>query len=402
MKIPEYETLSPELVERMQYEKATGTFEKLGFDESTAIRRYPPSRGKSSLLRSTFMQDTDKILYCPFYNRYADKTQVFPLYRNDDITRRGLHVQLVSRVARTIGAALNLNLNLIEAISLGHDIGHPPFAHSGEKYLDELSFSRSGRHFSHNIHSVRVLDGIFQYNMSLQTLIGIACHNGELLVDELHPKKLDSFGEFDALMRSCTEDRKHISELIPSTLEGCVVRFSDIIAYLGKDRQDADRAGFLSESAFGNSAIGSINAEIINNLEINIIENSYGKQYIRMDRRHFDAMISALHENYSMIYRPATAAARLDENIRPMMALLYDRFKEDLRTGNRRSPIFRHHIDYVNAAHYRRREPYEDTDPDQLVVDYLASMTDDYFIDIFGRLFPDRRYTVNYRGYFDD
>ena len=296
MKIPEYETLSPELVERMQYEKATGTFEKLGFDESTAIRRYPPSRGKSSLLRSTFMQDTDKILYCPFYNRYADKTQVFPLYRNDDITRRGLHVQLVSRVARTIGAALNLNLNLIDAISLGHDIGHPPFAHSGEKYLDELSFSRSGRHFSHNIHSVRVLDGIFQYNMSLQTLIGIACHNGELLVDELHPKKLDSFGEFDALMRSCTEDRKHISELIPSTLEGCVVRFSDIIAYLGKDRQDADRAGFLSESAFGNSAIGSINAEIINNLEINIIENSYGKPYIRMDRRHFDAMISALHE----------------------------------------------------------------------------------------------------------
>ena len=75
MKIPEYETLSPELVERMQYEKATGTFEKLGFDESTAIRRYPPSRGKSSLLRSTFMQDTDKILYCPFYNRYADTVE---------------------------------------------------------------------------------------------------------------------------------------------------------------------------------------------------------------------------------------------------------------------------------------------------------------------------------------
>lgn len=400
--MPNYEMLSEELSQRMNREKNDGSYLKLGFDESTAIRRYPPNSRKSTLLRSAFVQDTDKILYCPFYNRYADKTQVFPLFRNDDISRRGLHVQLVSRIARTIGAALNLNLNLIEAISLGHDIGHPPFAHSGEKYLDELFYSHAGLHFSHNIHSVRVLDGIFQYNMSLQTLIGIACHNGELAFDEYHPQPLDSFAEFDALMKSCVEDKKNISRLIPSTLEGCVVRFSDIIAYLGKDRQDADRAGFLPESSFKKSHIGSINSEIINNLEINLIENSYGKPYIKMDRQHFDAMITVLHENYSMIYHPVTSEAGLDENIRPMMSEMYDKLLDDLLREDRSSPIFTHHIDYVSAAHYKRAKPYIETEPNQLVVDFIASMTDDYFIDLYNKLFPGHRYTIKYKGYFDD
>lgn len=399
--MPHYETLSEELTAKMNSDLAAGIRTGYAFDESTAIRRYPPSSVKSSLLRSAFVQDTDKILYCPFYNRYADKTQVFPLYRNDDITRRGLHVQLVSRISRTIGAALGLNLNLIEAISLGHDIGHPPFAHSGEKYLDELLYAHKGLHFSHNIHSVRVLDGIFQYNMSLQTLIGIACHNGELAFDEYHPQPLDSFEEFDALIKSCGEDKANIAKLVPSTLEGCVVRFADIIAYIGKDRQDADRVGFLPESHFKRSAIGSINAELINNLEINIIENSYGKPYIKMDKEHFDGMITVVRENYADIYHPVTAEAHLEENIRPMMAEMYDKLLYDLSVGDRTSPIFTHHIDYVNAAHYKRRRPYEETEHNQLVVDYIASMTDDYFIDLYNRLFPGHKYTINYKGYFD-
>ena len=399
--MPDYELLSPGLVARMKREKADGTYTDFSFDESTAIRRYPSTRVKPALLRSTFVQDTDKILYCPFYNRYTDKTQVFPLYRNDDISRRGLHVQLVSRIARTIGAALNLNLNLIEAISLGHDIGHPPFAHSGEKYLDELWFKHCGKHFLHNIHSVRVLDGIFQYNMSLQTLIGIACHNGELAYDELHPSTLDNFEDFDALIKSCIEDKSNVSKLIPSTLEGCVVRFADIIAYIGKDRQDAGRAGFLSESAFEKTPIGSINAELINNLEINIIENSYGMPYIKMDRKHFDAMIAVVRENYKKIYHPATAAAGLDENIKPMMADLYDRFLDDLKRGDRSSPVYTHHIDYINRSYYRRRSPYEESDPDQIVVDFIASMTDDFFIDTYNRLFPGHKYSINYKGYYD-
>ncbi|MBO7375508.1 MAG: HD domain-containing protein [Clostridia bacterium] len=394
-----YETIPKELAERMRYEKETGTFARLAFDESAAIRRQTSSR--SSALRSPFVQDCDKILYCPFFNRYSDKTQVFPLYKNDDVSRRILHVLLVSRIARTIGSALNLNLNLIEAISLGHDIGHPPFAHSGEKYLDEIVYGRTGRRFSHNIHSVRVLDGIFPYNISLQTLIGIACHNGEVTHDEYHPSSLSSFDEFDELMEKCSSDRKYFSELIPSTLEGCVVRFADVIAYLGKDRQDADRCGFLSEEVFEGDGIGTINAEIVNNLEVNIITNSYGKPYIKMDLEHYRAMINARRDNYRLIYHPVTAAAGLDANVRPMMFRMYEKLYSDLVNENRSSPVFTQHIAYVNSSHYRRRRPYTSDPPDRIVTDYIASMTDDYFIDLYSYLFPDDRIEIRYRGYFE-
>ena len=136
-------------------------------------------------------------MHCPYYNRYADKTQVFSFYKNDDITRRALHVQLVSRIARTIGKALNLNLDLIEAIALGHDIGHTPFGHAGEDFLDEIYRSNTGRRFSHNIHSVRVMDKIFPLNVSLQTLSGIAAHDGEMELAEYYPKSITDFNEFD-------------------------------------------------------------------------------------------------------------------------------------------------------------------------------------------------------------
>ena len=138
------EQLSDALVKRMEYEKDTATFINVGFDNSAAYRR-DESSDKSSIWRTPFIRDCDKILHCPFYSRYADKTQVYSLWKNDDITRRFLHVQFVSRIARTIGGALNLNQELIESIALGHDIGHPAFAHSGEKYLDEYSDSSTER-----------------------------------------------------------------------------------------------------------------------------------------------------------------------------------------------------------------------------------------------------------------
>lgn len=146
--------------------------------EDRAIRR-DPAHDKANLWRPAFVRDAEKILHCPYYNRYGDKTQVFSLYKNDDITRRALHVQLVSRIARNIGRMLGLDTDLIEAIALGHDIGHTPFGHAGEKFLDIICQEKLGVHFLHNVHSVRVLDEIFKYNISLQTLDGILCHNGE-------------------------------------------------------------------------------------------------------------------------------------------------------------------------------------------------------------------------------
>ncbi len=395
-----YKYLSKELSDRIESDRVSGNPPKTAFDENHVLRR-DKNRDNATILRTAFIRDIDKIMHCPYYNRYADKTQVFSLYKYDDITRRGLHVQLVSRIARTIGKALSLNLDLIEAIALGHDIGHTPFGHAGEEFLDELYYSHAGRHFSHNIHSIRVLDGIFPYNISLQTLNGIASHDGEMELSEYHPKPLNSFEEFDRLIEECYIDKSNVKKLIPCTLEGCVVRISDIIAYLGKDRQDAEKTKIADTEKFDNGTIGRHNAEMIRNLTVNIVENSYGKPYIKMDDDHFKALKQAKADNYAMIYKTKEVKTVLSEVIRPMMFEIYEKLLDDLINSNKSSPIFKHHIDYVNKAHYARSTPYEQNEPNQIVVDYIASMTDDYFIDLYRYLFPNGQYTVEYNGYFD-
>ncbi len=394
------EKLSAGLSQRIEHEKTNHTYADLAFPDSMVIRRQG-FQAPTPVWRPNFARDIDRILYSPYYNRYTDKTQVFSLMKNDDITRRSLHVQLVSRIARTIGRALNLNLDLIEAIALGHDIGHTPFAHAGEVYLNELYNKHTGRFFNHNIHSVRVLDQIFPMNLSLQTLVGIAGHNGEIELKEYRPVPMESFEKFDQEIEKCYQLPGYANKIQPSTLEGNVVRISDIIAYLGRDRQDATRVQMLEKNAFAGSDIGTINSEIINNLVVNIIENSYGKPYIKLDERHFQALQTSKRENYAMIYESEAGRAKLDLTVRPMMAQIYERLLEDLKTGNHASPIFTHHIDYVNQSHYTRSVPYEATEPNQLVVDYIASMTDDYFIDLHHYLFPESSFKVEYKGYFD-
>jgi dGTPase len=400
--MPKYEKLSQGTTDAIRLAKETGVYRDISFHDDMVIRRRNLSKDTATVWRPTFVHDVDKILHCPFYNRYADKTQVFSLCKNDDITRRSLHVQLVSRIARTIGAALHLNLDLIEAIALGHDIGHPPFAHNGEMYLDELYLKHAGKHFYHNVQSVRVLDGIFPYNISLQTLGGILTHNGELLCEEYHVEHISGFEEFDKIIEKCYESKEFTAKLMPNTLEGIVVRISDVIAYLGKDRQDASRAKIVEESVFYNEEIGSINAEIINNLVVNIIENSYGKDYIKLDARHFKALKESQKDNYELIYYNAARAAKLSTTVRPMMEEIYGQLLDDLKANNRTSPIFRHHIDYINSIHYKRETSYESSDPNQIVVDYIASMTDDYLIDLHAYMFPNSDLCVEYKGYFDN
>lgn len=395
-----YEKLSDEISGKIESDRQKVFISNVAFDENNIIRRYN-DRDKANIIRTAFIRDIDKIIHCPYYNRYADKTQVFSFYKNDDITHRSLHVQLVSRIARTIGKALNLNLDLIEAIALGHDIGHTPFGHAGESFLDEIYFSHTGRHFSHNIHSVRVLDKIFPYNISLQTLNGIASHDGEMELCEYHPQPLENFEDFDNQIEDCYIDKKNVRKLVPATLEGCVMRISDIIAYLGKDRQDAERAHIVENKEFDNGAIGTYNAEIINNLIVNIIENSYGKPYIKMDEEHFEALKKAKNDNYELIYKNDSVKDDMYSVVKPMMSEMYEKLLEDLVSNNTDSPIFTHHIDYINKAHYKRDIPYEQTEPNQIVVDYIASMTDDYFIELYHHLFPNSDKKIEYKGYFD-
>ncbi len=394
-----YESLSSEMVERIENDRKNGTLPQFGFDDANVIRR-DNTRDKATVIRPCFIRDIDKIMHCPYYNRYTDKTQVFSFYKNDDITRRALHVQLVSRIARTIGRVLNLNLELIEAIALGHDIGHTPFGHAGEAFLDELLCENTGRHFSHNIHSVRVLDSMFPYNISLQTLNGISAHDGEMELSEYRPLSLTSFDEFDKQMEGCYRNKANVKKLCPATLEGCVMRISDIIAYLGKDRQDAMRADILSLD-FEDGAIGQNNAQIINNLIVNIVENSYGKPYIKMDDLHFEALKKAKADNYEQIYKNDAVNGVLQDTVKPMMHDVYNRLLSDLKGGNKHSPIFDHHIDFINSSYYKHDLPYEQTEPNQIVVDYIASMTDDYFIDLYNHLFPSSSIKIEYKGYFD-
>ncbi len=395
-----YERLSDNISKQIENDRRNDNLSAFGFDEENALRRNN-ERDKASAIRTAFIRDTDKIIHCPYFNRYADKTQVFSFYKNDDISHRILHVQLVSRIARTIGKALCLNLDLIEAIALGHDIGHTPFGHEGEEFLDELLFTHTGRHFSHNIQSVRVLDKIFPYNITLQTLNGIAAHDGEMELSEYHPKPLESFEEFDRQIEACFADKRNVRKLVPATLEGCVMRISDIIAYLGKDRQDAERAHIVSNAEFEGGAIGSYNAEIINNLIVNIVENSYKKPYIKMDDKHFAALKKAKSDNYELIYKNDSVKSAMRETVKPMMARVYERLLSDLENENSASPIFTHHISFVNKAHYKRDIPYEETEPNQLVTDYIASMTDDYFVDLYSYLFPNDKLQIEYKGYFE-
>ncbi len=399
--MPKYEQLSLEVSERIKEDIEKGTRPNFAAKNEKAIRRDNGS-DIASVWRPAYARDVDKIMHSPFYNRYADKTQVFSFYKNDDITRRALHVQFVSRIARSIGSALNLNLDLIEAISLGHDIGHTPFGHAGEKFISSIYHAETGRYFNHNVHSVRVLDGIFQLNITLDTLNGIITHNGEMELDEYRPSPMDNFEDFDVMVENCYVDERNIAKIIPSTLEGCVVRICDIIAYLGKDRQDAMKANFGYFTSLGDNKIGTINPEIINNLEVNIIENSYGKPYIKLDEEHYQAMKEIKKKNYEEIYFQDKITKVLEQNVNPMMQKLYYKLLSDLKNGDKNSPIFKHHIDFISASRYAPKIPYIENEKNQIVVDYMASMTDDYCTELFEYLFPNAPYKINYHGYFED
>ena len=392
-----YDQLSDELQERI----CQSVTDKNILND-TSIRR-DSNHDKANLWRPAYVRDVEKIMHSPYYNRYADKTQVFSLYKNDDISHRAYHVQLVSRIARNIGRMLNLDLDLIEAIALGHDIGHTPFGHAGERFLNELYYNNTGRYFNHNVHSVRVLDKIFNLNISLQTLDGILCHNGEFECKEYRPSVLTNFEEFDKKVEQCYIDKNAIKKLIPSTLEGCVVRICDIIAYVGKDRQDAVKTNIIpSEDIFKESPIGKYNAVIINNMIVNIVENSYGKDYIMLDDEHFQALSQSKIDNFTYIYNSDAMAEKYDEIIKPMFLKIYNRLLDDIINKNKNSVIYKHHIDFINKANrFNASDDYSNTEPNQIAVDFIASMTDDYFIDLYEYLF-DEHNTVQYISYFND
>ena len=326
-------------------------------------------------IRGEYFRDIDRIIHCLSYTRYIDKTQVFSINDNDNISKRIIHVTLVSKIARTISRALNLNEDLTEAIALGHDLGHVPFGHVGEKFLNNVSLKYTNNYFLHNIQSVRTLMTLENKNLTIQTLDGIMCHNGEFELQKYYPRK-KSKEDFLSEYENCLKDIYVQEHLIPMTLEGCVVRISDMIGYLGRDIEDAIRLNLLKTDDIPEEItkiLGKSNKEIINTIILDIIKNSYGKNYILLSDKVYNAIKNLKKFNYENIYNKANSKERLKE-IENMFNIVFEYYLNDLNNKNINSNIYKYFLNNMN------KEYVKNTTNPIIVIDYIAGMTDDFFI----------------------
>jgi dGTPase len=352
----------------------------------SAIRRRPESRES---YRQPFAQDADRILHSRAYTRYIDKTQVFSLVDNDHITHRVLHVQMVSRIARTVARFLGLNEDLVEAIALGHDIGHPPFGHEGENILSKLCRDNGLPSFQHNIQSIQFLDRFERkgmgWNLTLQVLDGILCHDGEVH----NPRLVSDRGkDFDAFDREAElKARVPGTSLVPMTLEGCVVRLSDTIAYIGRDIEDAIELGLIDRNeipAECGERLGISNGTIVHTLVTDLVGHS---QHVRRVGQEYDAqfdyvgfspevaeaMFDLKKFNYDRIYRNPAFKPDFDK-IHRCYEELFGHYLRQLEGAGSGSEAGRDFLQSM-PGEYLASHP-----PAAVVRDYIAGMTDDFFL----------------------
>lgn len=328
--------------------------------------------------RTPFFRDADRIIYSLSYTRYIDKTQVYSFKENDHISKRIVHVQFVSKIARTIGRALRLNVDLIEAIGLGHDIGHTPLGHTGESFLNEISRRELDEYFCHNVQSMRTYLSIENNgkgsNLTIQTLDGILCHNGEVLLQKYEPIKKSKDDVIDQY-NNCYKDKKY-NNIMPMTLEGCVVRISDIIAYIGRDLEDAINLGLLKRSDIPEeitSVLGNTNRQIVNSIVTDIIINSINKPYIMLSNEVYNAVEKLKDFNYKNIYYKSLNEEE-HKLYKDKMNELYQKYVNDIENENFDSEIFKVFLNNQN------NEYNMNTKTKRKVLDFIAGMTDDFFL----------------------
>lgn len=329
-------------------------------------------------IRTPFFRDVDRIIHAYSYTRYADKTQVYSYKNNDHISKRMTHVQLVSKVARTIGRGLGLNTDLIEAIALGHDIGHTPLGHTGEKILNEISLRELNEYFAHNIQSVRhymyIENNGNGLNLTVQVLDGIMCHNGEILSNKYEPVKKTK-EEFLEQYKSAYKNLKASNKNHPMTIEGCVVRISDIVGYIGRDIEDSINLGLFNREDLPKKitkVLGNDNKDIINTIVKDIIDNSYDKPYITMSEEVFTAIIELKKFNSENIYSKSLTKEEI-EYYRQGMNKIYNRYLSDVTNDNKESIIYKLFLNTQSAKYL------EETPIKRQVIDFIAGMTDALF-----------------------
>lgn len=292
-------------------------------------------------IRPEYQRDRDRILHSKSFRRLKQKTQVFLAPEGDHYRTRLTHTLEVSQIARTISKALRLNIDLTEAIALGHDLGHTPFGHSGEAVLNELCSTG----FEHSEQSIRVVE-ILEKN-------GSGCNLTKEVRDGI---------------------RNHQTSGRPSTLEGCVVRLSDKIAYLNHDVDDSIRAGLIKESDIPSeytNVLGHTANERLNNIIHDVIINSYEKDAIIQNDEYAAAMKELRKWMFTNIYNSSSQAKAEESKAQNMIRLLFEYY---MKNPDRMTSEYK---DFIIKGEPRER----------VVCDYISGMTDTYAIEKFEELF---------------
>ncbi len=298
------------------------------------------SRGRKEPLepcpmRTCFCRDRDRIIHSKAFRRLKHKTQVFLSPQGDHYRTRLIHTLEVSQISRDLARALQLNEDLTEAIALGHDLGHTPFGHAGERALNELcSFS-----FCHNEQSVRICDKLEHLNLTWEVLDGIRCHTGEQL---------------------------------SQTLEGRIVRIADRIAYINHDIDDAIRGGIIGPGDLPSSTskiLGNDPSQRINSMIMGILSHSTGKNDIVMDPVIYGAMDELRTFLFEQVYCGSKAKEE-EGKAQRMIAALFQYFTEHTEKIPR---------EYETILQNEGKE--------RAVCDYISGMSDVYSVNLYRQLF---------------
>lgn len=330
-------------------------------------------------MRSDFAVDRDRILHSGAYRRYQGKTQVFSFTNmfDEETSTRSLHTTYVSQISRTIAKMLCLNLELVEAIALGHDLGHSPFGHDGEVSLSRCCVKHGIGEFHHNIQSLHIVDNISQQgeglNLTFQVRDGIISHDGEVHNTTLKPQR----NKTEQTIKNYIKQKKKGEEInwMPATLEGCVVRISDTIAYIGQDIEDAIRLKIIKRNELPEDCVkylGNTNSTIIDTLIKSVIFNSYDKDYISFDKDSSYYLYKLKNFNYNRIYANANVK-KARKIIDKSMDIIFYQYLEDIEENNYNSKIFIH---FLNQ---KKKEYISSYTNAEKVRDFISSMTDRYY-----------------------
>ncbi len=338
---------------------------------------------RKSDIRSAYYRDTTAIIHSSPFRRLKHKTQVFFAPSNDHICTRIEHVLHVASIASAICQGLHLNTDLAWAIGMGHDLGHTPFGHVGESIINELMNKRGLNHFEHELNSLRIVDFLARngtgLNLTHAVRDGIVSHNGETFLQTIKPDHtLKDFREITT--------RKN---LIPSTWEGVVVRFSDQIAYLGRDFEDACRLSVVKKEDLPPSiskVLGNTNSKIIDTLVQDIISMSTPQTGITFSDEVFRAVVEFKKFNYEHIYLSPILKGYKNYFYRLLSLIttyLYDLFSQYqfdtslyVSEKNMLSIGFSHYLIDMKMGYEKFDGTYE-----RVIFDYIAGMSDNFALD---------------------